>query len=111
MNKLNTRLLGGSLAAGLLVLVLGAGSGLADSHRDHEAARMALEAGQILSLRKILDLVEQGHPGQIMEIELETKKDGWVYEVKLLRPDGALVKIKLDARDGQLLKMKEKTDD
>lgn len=110
MKHLNMKTtLAGALATGLLLLALG--TGLADSKRDHEAARQALEAGQILPLRKVLDLVEQGHPGQIMEIELETMKDGWVYEVKLLRPDGALVKLKLDARDGQVLKIKQKADD
>lgn len=109
MKILGMKTLGGAVATGLLLLSLG--TGLADSKRDHEAARQALETGQILPLRKVLDLVEQGHPGQIMEIELETMKDGWVYEVKLLRPDGALVKIKLDAKDGQFIKMKEKKAD
>lgn len=107
MRTRNKRILGAGLVTGVLLLALGASAGLADS-KDHEAARMALESGQIMPLRQILDVVERSHPGQIMEIELESKQEGWRYEVKLLQPDGALVKLKLDARDGQLLKTKVK---
>jgi uncharacterized membrane protein YkoI len=79
-----------------------------DGGRDHDRARQALEAGEILPLRTILERVERDHPGQIMEVELERKKSGWIYEVKLLKTGGALVKLKLDARTGTVLDRQQK---
>ncbi|MCX8146438.1 MAG: PepSY domain-containing protein [Azovibrio sp.] len=73
---------------------------------DHEQARQALAAGEILPLRQILDRVEKSHPGQVLEVELERESGRWVYELKLLRPDGALSKLKLDAGSGALLQQK-----
>lgn len=78
---------------------------LADA-ADHEQARQALAAGEILPLRQILDRVEKHHPGQILEVELEREHGSWIYEIKLLRPDGAVTKLELDARNGNLLQQK-----
>jgi uncharacterized membrane protein YkoI len=83
-----------------------AGPGRADG--DHDRARRALEAGEVLPLRTILQRVEREHPGRIMEVELEDKDNRWLYEIKLLRSDGTLVKLKIDARDGSLLGEKVK---
>ena len=91
-----------------LSLALLAGSGAAYADReDHERARKALEAGEVLPLKTILDRVEQNFPGQVMDVELERERVGgrerWIYEIKVLRTGGALVKLKLDARDGSVL--------
>ena len=99
--KLANRGLRAALLAVSLLALLGAGPGRADD--DHDRARRAQEAGEILPLRTILQRIEREHPGQIMEVELEDKDNRWLYEIKLLRSDGALVKLKLDARDGRLL--------
>lgn len=88
-----------ALAAGLLFGL--AGSGHAGD--DHDRARRALEAGEILPLRTILQRVDRIYPGQIMEVELDHKDNNWLYKIKLLRNDGALVKLKVDARDGRVL--------
>ncbi|MGM0594619.1 MAG: PepSY domain-containing protein [Pseudomonadota bacterium] len=73
---------------------------------DHERARQALEAGEILPLRTVLDRVAQDYPGEVLEIELEREDGRWVYEIKLLREGGSLLKMELDARDATLLKVK-----
>ena len=95
--------------AALALMLMAAGvqppPALADE-ADHEQARQALAAGEILPLRQILDRVEKNHPGQILEVELEREHGGWVYEIKLLRPDGAVTKLELDARNGNLLQQK-----
>lgn len=77
---------------------------------DHDRARQAVEAGDVLPLRTILDRVEREYPGQVMEVELEHEKGEWVYEVKLLRKGGALMKLKIQAQDGTILGFKEKSD-
>lgn len=70
---------------------------------DHDRARQALEAGEILPLKTVLERVAREVPGQVMEVELERKHDRWLYEIKLLRPGGALVKLLVDASDGTII--------
>jgi uncharacterized membrane protein YkoI len=98
--------------AGLVMLVTlampGMGIGFAADNPDHDRARQAVEAGDVLPLRTILERVEREYPGQIMEVELDREKGEWVYEVKLLRKGGALMKLKILARDGTILGFKEK---
>jgi hypothetical protein len=78
----------------------------ADSRQDHEVARRALAAGEILSLRQVLERIEREHRGEVLEVELEQEDRRWIYEVKMLRRDGGINKLKIDARDGTLLEVK-----
>lgn len=96
-------------AFAMMVLAIpGAGVGYAADDTDHDRARQAVEAGDVLPLRTILERVEHEYPGQVMEVELDREKGEWVYEVKLLRKGGALMKLKILARDGTILGFKEK---
>ncbi len=96
------------MCAVLLVCV----SGLCQADTDHDRARRALEAGEILPLTTMLQRVERDHAGQVLDVELDRENDGpnarWVYKIKLLRPGGALVKLKIDGRDGSLIGQKGK---
>lgn len=92
----------------LMLGVLGVGPSQAEGRHDHDRARQALEAGEVLPLRTILERVERDYPGQVMEVELERKDTGWIYEVKLLKTGGVLVKLKINARNGTVLGSKEK---
>ena len=93
---------------GTLLGVCVSTASLADE--DHDRARKALEAGEVLPLRAILERVERDHPGQVIDVDLEKEHKGeiqrWIYEIKLVRPGGALVKLKINARDGTLLSEK-----
>jgi uncharacterized membrane protein YkoI len=71
-----------------------------------DRARRAVESGEILPLREILQRVERDTPGQVMEVELEREGGRWVYEVKLLAAGGAIVELNIDARDGTVLRRK-----
>ncbi|MDP4622700.1 MAG: PepSY domain-containing protein [Hydrogenophaga sp.] len=82
------------------------GSALASSDGDHERALQAVQSGQVLPLTQVLALVERTHPGQVLEVELESHDRQWQYEIKLLQPDGRLLKLKIDARSGSILKRK-----
>ena len=91
-----------------LCLICLAGSGAVQAgEEDHERARRALEAGEVLPLKTILERVERVYPGQVMDVELEREHEirgeRWIYKVKVLRTSGALVKLKMDARDGTVL--------
>jgi len=102
-----------TLAAALVVLAtllaLATAPAYADK-RDHDLARQALQAGTVLPLRAILDIVEARYPGQIMEVEFEHDDGEFEYELKILQADGRLIKLKLDARNGQVLKASSKRD-
>lgn len=92
----------------IMVAMLGTGVSYAADNADHERARQAVEAGDVLPLRTILDRVERDYPGKVMEVELDREKGEWVYEIKLLRKGGALMKLKIQAQDGTILGFKEK---
>lgn len=95
-----------SLLAALMLLALPLG-GRADGPRDHDRARAALQAGEVLPLTEILARVARTHPGQVLEVDLERDDGRWMYELRLLQPDGLLVKLKVDARDGTVVQQKK----
>ena len=78
----------------------------ASERDDHNKARAAMESGQVLPLKTVLDQLERQRPGHVLEVELERKSSGWVYEIKQLEAGGQLVRIKLDARTAQILGVK-----
>lgn len=76
---------------------------------DHERARQAVAAGQILPLKAILARAEREAPGDVLEVELEQSDSGtWLYELKVLQAGGVLTKLKLDARTGAVLKSRSR---
>ncbi len=76
---------------------------LAHADSDHDRARSAVQAGQVLPLKTVLERLEREHPGQVLEVELERDDGRWIYEVKLLQAGGRLVKLELDAASGEVL--------
>ena len=76
------------------------------SERDHDRARAALAAGEVLPLRQLLQQLGPQLQGEVLEVELERDHGRWVYELKLLQPGGQLRKLKVDARSGELLRSK-----
>ena len=75
----------------------------ADRAHDHDRARRAVEAGEILPLQTLLQRVQASYPGQVLELELERDDGRWTYEIRLLQPDGRLVRLVVDARTGDVL--------
>jgi uncharacterized membrane protein YkoI len=67
---------------------------------DHERARKAFEAGEIVSLASILATVERTQSGQVVEVELEREAGRWVYEVELLTSDGRVMELLYDGATG-----------
>ncbi len=75
---------------------------------DHEKARAAVEAGQVLPLPTLLERLRRTHPGQVLELELERDDGRWIYEVKLLQANGQLLKLEVDAATAQVLQVKRR---
>jgi uncharacterized membrane protein YkoI len=80
----------------------------ASGPQDHDRARKAVEAGEVLPLKTVLERVERDYPGQVMEVELERENGRWLYEIRILQSGGSLLKLKVDARDGTLFSKKER---
>lgn len=95
------------LLAGLLPAFTAARAG---GPADHEQARAALQAGEVLPLPTLLDKLQRSHPGRVLEIELEREQGRWRYEIKLLEPGGRIVKLELDARSGELLRQRRRSE-
>ena len=94
----------------LLALLLSIGSipaAVSREGRDHDRARAALQAGEILPLSTVLERLGREQPGQVLEVELERDQGRWIYELKLLEA-GGLVKLKIDARSGEVLERRER---
>jgi uncharacterized membrane protein YkoI len=91
----------------LLTCSLLATSVLASS-TDQERATRAVQAGEILSLRVILERLEKTQPGQVLDVEFEQKKGVWIYELKILKAGGRLQKLKIDAKTGEIISNKER---
>lgn len=77
---------------------------------DHDRARAAVQAGEVLPLGQVIERLQRTHPGQILELELDRENGRWIYEVKLLQADGQLLKLELDARTADVLEVKRKGD-
>lgn len=75
----------------------------ANERRDHELARQALLAGEILSLRAVLDAIEPHYPGDPIEIEFERDDGRFLYEIKLLQANGRILELEVDAATGRVL--------
>lgn len=97
-----------ALCCGLLVLAAGP---VAAGDDDHEIARRALEAGEVLPLRTVLDIVEKQYPGQVVEVEFEHDDGEFQYEIKVLQQGGRLVTLDLDARTGEIVEAKSRQRD
>ncbi len=96
------------MTASVLAIAVGIGStaAVAREHSDQEDARDAVLSGEILPLVEVLQRLEKEQQGQVLEVELERKRDRIYYEVKLLHPDGRVVKHLVDARTGELIQHK-----
>ncbi len=91
----------GALAAGLFYMPMG----FADD--DHIQARELSQRGEILPLERISELAKAVRPGKLIDIDLERKRELWIYEVELLDDQGRVWEMKLDARNGELIKLEQ----
>ena len=99
-----------AVLAAMLLGILAVSGARASDKTDHEQARAAVQAGEVLPLPALLQKLQRTHPGQVLELELERDDGRWLYEVKLLQANGRLLKLELDASTGEVLKVKPDKD-
>ena len=93
----------------MLALAFAGASVQADG--DHDRARAAVQAGQVLPLGTVLDRLAREHPGQVLKVELESERGRWIYEVRLLQSGGRLTEFRIDAATGETLARRDKSRD
>ncbi|UCE89914.1 MAG: PepSY domain-containing protein, partial [Pseudomonadota bacterium] len=74
---------------------------------DHEAARVLVEAGDILPLDVILEKAQARYRGRVLEVELEREAGRHVYEIEIVDEQGVVRELYLDASSGELLKAEQ----
>lgn len=79
-----------------------------DRDHDHDRARRALQAGDILPLATLLERTGIEAAGRLIEVELEQKHGRPLYELKVLTPEGRVMKHVVDARSGEVVKTEGK---
>lgn len=94
-------------AAILLAAALATGSLAQAGDGDHDLAREALRRGEVLPLTRILAIAEKHAPGEVIEVELETKKGNLFYELKIIGPAGRVQEMLLNARTGDVVSLKD----
>ena len=99
------------LALALFLLIALPATGQQPPGSDFEVARDAVERGEILPLARVLALLEQQHPGQVIEVELEISDGIRVYEIELVTPDGRLIEVDMNAATGEILDYEEEDED
>jgi uncharacterized membrane protein YkoI len=95
----------GALCATVLVVASGVAGD--DDAREHDAIRAALQRGEVLPLARILAIAQQKVPGDVIEVELESKRAALIYEIKVLTESGRVREVKIDARKGTVLSVED----
>lgn len=74
---------------------------------DHERVYEMRQAGDILSLEKILEISRQRMPGKVIEVELEREDGKLIYELEILDEQYKVWKLEVDAMKGDILQVEE----
>lgn len=104
-----TRLSSRIAALTIALAAFGGGHLLADDHRrDQDAARQAVERGEIKPLADILATIRSRLPGDVVGVKIERKRSRWVYELRVAGAKGRLFEVYVDAQTADIDRIKEK---
>jgi uncharacterized membrane protein YkoI len=71
---------------------------------DQDQARQAVQRGEVLPIARILQLVAQYQPGDVIEVQLDENRGRLEYEIRILTPAGRVRELILDARTGAFVR-------
>jgi len=74
---------------------------------DQDLARQALQRGEVLPIARILELVAQHLPGDVIEVQLDERRGRLEYEIRVLTPMGRVRELVLDARTGAFVRFED----
>lgn len=99
------------LPALLALLLPNAAGGTDGALPDFEIAEEAVARGEILPLAEVIGMMQEVHPGRVIEVELEYSDGIRVYEIELITEDGRLIEVEMDAATGAILDTEVDDDD
>ncbi len=78
---------------------------------EHDRARRAYQAGEVVGLGKILARVGSTYRGRVLGVELDDRRRSsrrvpWVYSVTVLTPQGNVLKLQLNAKTMEFLSVR-----
>ena len=91
-----------------IALVLTPGALRADEKDHRREIRKAVEAGEVVPLRDLLERIREEFQGRVIKAELERESRGgrkhWVYEIRVLTSEGNVLKLEYDAETMELIR-------
>ena len=75
---------------------------------DHETVRGARVRGEIKSFDEVYSSVRDKIKGDIIAVEVETRKGEIVYEMTVLGDDGRVMDVTVDARTSNITAVRER---
>lgn len=87
-----------------LALAVAAFPAQAERPTDHDRARAALEAGEVVPLRDVMAVAAGQFAGDMVETELDRKGPFWIYRITVVAPDGTILKLDYDAATTALVR-------
>lgn len=91
----------------LLHVLFSLSASVSADDNDQELARALTKSGEIVPLDSVIAkaLAEAG--GNLLEADLDTKNNSYVYELQILMSDGVVWEYVYDARNGALINKKK----
>jgi hypothetical protein len=71
--------------------------------RDYQRAKDAVRNGESRPLPEILDNVSILYPGKVVDVRLNRRKNGLMYDVKVITLAGKLIRVRVDAASGAIV--------
>ncbi len=78
---------------------------------DHAEARRLVESGTIVPAERVLEHARQQHPGRLLELELKTEDERYLYEVEILDGAGIVWELYYDAQTAELVRQERERAD
>ncbi|HSO47199.1 MAG TPA: PepSY domain-containing protein [Rhizobiaceae bacterium] len=74
-----------------------------DDDIDQDDALDAVRDGEIISLRRAVDIVQRRQPGRVIAVSLKRKDRRDIYSFKIKNPKGRIFTLQMNARTGTLV--------
>lgn len=86
-----------------MFLCVAGNAGSADDINQDEVLELR-RSGQVMPLQDILGAIAKRYPQmQVLEVELESERGRYLYEIDILTAEGAARELEIDARNGAML--------
>jgi uncharacterized membrane protein YkoI len=92
--------------AALCVSLAFTGTTAAHADDDIEEARAIAKMANLIMPERAIEIATAEKPGVVTDLDLERKRNRWVYEVEVVDAAGIEWEFKIDANDGKILKVK-----